>query len=225
MRYISFCLLVMVKWLAALFYRFEVSWIGQPAKAADWHHIKLIVFLNHTSLFEPLFIRIAPYSLLWRIATRLVVPGADITINRPWVGRLYKALLPGVVTITRKRDDSWQAFLQQVHGDVLTAILPEGRMKRRNGLDKYGQPMTVRGGVVDILERLDDGKLLFLYSGGLHHVQAPGEKRLRLFKTIQARLELLDINAYKNRFSDKDFRACVLADMQYRLEHCCPGSS
>src|SRR5690606_9625185 len=138
--------------------------------------VRLVVFLNHTSLFEPLFIRFAPWSFVWNIAHKVIVPGADVTLERPLAGRVLKVLLPGVIPITRKADESWEHFLSLVNGDVITAILPEGRMKRRNGLGKEGKPMSVRGGVADILERLEQGKLLFVYSGGLHHIQCPGER-------------------------------------------------
>ena len=40
-------------------------------------------------------------------------------------------------------------------GDVVVVLSPEGRMKRKNGLDKHGRPMTVRGGIGDILDRID----------------------------------------------------------------------
>lgn len=53
--------------------------------------------------------------------------------------------------------------------------MPEGRMKRPTGLDKHGQKMTVKRGVVDVLLSMKTGSMFFLYSGGLHHVQAPGQ--------------------------------------------------
>ena len=56
-------------------------------------------------------------------------------------------------------------------------------MKRRNGLDSQGQPMTVRGGIADILEAIPSGPMLIAYSGGLHHVQAPGETLPAVFRT------------------------------------------
>jgi hypothetical protein len=34
----------------------------------------------------------------------------------------------------------------------MVLMAPEGRMKRADGLDAHGQPMTVRGGIADILE-------------------------------------------------------------------------
>ena len=79
--------------------------------------------------------------------------------------------------------------------------------------------MTVRGGVADILERLDRGKILFIYSGGLHHIQAPGDKLPKLFQRIKANAEMLDIAAYKEQFSTRtdEFKQQVTDDMQRRL--------
>ena len=65
-------------------------------------------------------------------------------------------------------------MLRQIDPDAMVLILPEGRMKRATGLDSEGKPMTVRGGIADILETIGEGRMLLAYSGGLHHVQAPG---------------------------------------------------
>ena len=113
-------------------------------------------------------------------------------------------------------------FLDQVTNEKVNAILPEGRMKRRNGLDKDGQPMDARGGVVEMLQRLDKGKILFVYSGGLHHIQAPGDRLPRLFKTIEANMEIVDLAYYKSQFSfnDNEFKAQVLSDINQRLNSC-----
>lgn len=202
-----------------LFYRFEQHWLT-PQYKNQWNDVNVIIFLNHTSLFEPLFIRLAPYSFLWRLSCDLVVPGADVTLARPITGKIYKILVPGCIPISRKNDDSWQYFLNQVTHSKINAILPEGRMMRKNGLDKDGQPMSVRGGVVDILSRLSQGKILFIYSGGLHHIQAPGDKIPKLFKTIKANLEIADLSHYKHQFCQNDdalFRAEMLEDLTLRL--------
>lgn len=207
-----------------LFYRFEQTWLSNVSPS-DWDETRLIIFLNHTSLFEPLFVRLAPYSFIWRLSKDLIVPGADITLNRPLTGRFFKAALPGLIPISRKKDHTWHAFLEQVKSGKITGILPEGRMKRRNGLDKHGKPMTVRGGVVDILGKLDSGKILFVYSGGLHHVQAPGDKLPRLFKHIKANLEFVDIQKYKDRLaasSDGLFKKNVVSDLNFKLSHYVP---
>ncbi|GAA6134146.1 hypothetical protein NBRC116188_09350 [Oceaniserpentilla sp. 4NH20-0058] len=202
-------------------YRYRLTWLSRD-QFDQFHHVRLIVFLNHTSLFELLFIGLAPMHVLWRLSGELIAPGADITLNdRPIVGRIYHTLLPGMIPISRKKDETWQYFLSRVGEDSLVAILPEGRMKRRNGLDKHGQPMTVRGGIADILSVKNSGKMMFVYSGGLHHVHAPGDAFPKLFKTIQASAELLDIAAYKSALTSEcsnDFRRTVIHDIQKRLE-------
>lgn len=220
----SYVLLSLTKGLSALFYRFQVEWLSDERfEASD--QVRLLVLLNHTSLFEPVFVRIAPQRLLRHISQRLLIPVADSTIERPVVGKILTTLVPGTVPISRKRDESWQQFLSQVSEKTLVAILPEGRMKRANGLDKHGNPMTVRGGVADILSRLDSGKILFVYSGGLHHVQSPGQPIPRLFKSIKVRLEMVDIAAYKRQHHADDhpqFVRQVIADMQTRLHQFVP---
>jgi len=215
---LKFLLLGSFKITTMLFYRFEQKWISSEDNQ-QWREVNFIIFLNHTSLFEPLFLRLAPYGFLWRIANNLVVPGADVTMARPITGKIYRTLIPGCIPITRKKDDSWQHFLGHVTNDKVNAILPEGRMKRRNGLDKEGQPMDVRGGVVDMLQRLDRGKILFVYSGGLHHIQAPGDKFPKIFKTIKANMEIIDLLNYKQQFShdDSEFKKQVIADINQRL--------
>lgn len=215
----KFLVMASFKIATMTFYRFDQQWFSSANKQ-QWQDIKLIVFLNHTSLFEPLFIRIVPYSFLWRIASELVVPGADITMKRPVTGKLLRTIIPGCIPISRERDHTWQNFLNYVDETKVTAILPEGRMKRRDGFDKHGRPMSIRGGVVDILQRLNSGNILFLYSGGLHHIQAPGDRLPKLFKTIKSNAEIIDLQHYKQQFgqeNSEDFRTAVLKDMTLRL--------
>ena len=71
-----------------------------------------------------------------------------------WFGPFFSRLAPKVVSVSRKRDRSWSHFLEQVspEQDILI-YTPEGRMKRKNGLDKNGLPMSVRGGIYDILKK------------------------------------------------------------------------
>jgi len=218
LRVIRFTLLLLLKIFSHVFYPCKAQWV--PKKIQHWHDIKLIIFLNHTSLFEVLFIQLASIKGLWAIADRFIAPGADITFARPIVGKILHTLIPGIIPISRKKDDTWQHFLSQVDDEKITAILPEGRMKRRNGLDKHGQPMSVRSGFIDILEKLHHGQMLFVYSGGLHHIQAPGEKLPKLFKTIKADLEVVDLLKYKQQFNEGDsaeFKSQVLADVTNKL--------
>lgn len=220
-RLIRFILLCIVKLVCRVLYRFKIRWLSDE-NFKQFKDVRLIVFLNHTSLFEPLFIGACPVSVLWRLSGELIAPGADITLNdRPIVGRIYHSLLPGLVPITRKKDESWQHFMSLVSKDTLVAILPEGRMKRNTGLDKHGNAMTVRGGVADILQVKQHGKILFVYSGGLHHIHTPGDKFPCVFKTITANAQMMDIQTYKDSLpleAEHDFREQVVLDMQKRLE-------
>jgi hypothetical protein len=99
-------------------------------------------------------------------------------------------------------------------------------MKHPNGLDGNGQPMTVRGGIADAIQALPDGRFLLAYSGGLHHVQAPGDRFPRLFKTLRMNFEVLDIAAYRAemmaRADGGSFKAAVIQDLEARRDRHCP---
>jgi hypothetical protein len=102
-------------------------------------------------------------------------------------------------------------------------------MKRANGLDAEGREMTVRGGIADILEALPDGRMLIVYSGGLHHIQVPGELLPTPFKTLRCRMEMIDIPSYKEEmkreFPDLRFRKAVVADLTRRRDEYCPNEN
>jgi hypothetical protein len=220
-----FLLLVAVKLVARLFYRIDTSWIGDPPPDR-WRHIRLVAVLNHTSLYEPLFAGGVPLSFLWRLARHGVVPIASKTTVRPLIGHFYKLIASRVIPISRERDESWDKLLAHVDPDAMVALLPEGRMKRASGLDAAGKPMTVRGGIADILESLGAGRMLLAYSGGLHHVQVPGERFPRLWKTIRMRFELVDIAAYRATMLAKagaaGFKRAVVEDLERRRDLLCP---
>lgn len=223
-KLISFALLCVVKVISHVFYRGQFLWLTKKPED-PWKEAKLIVFLNHTSLFEPIFIQHLSFSYIWQLVRRVNVPGADITLNRPIVGRFWKLMLPNISSVTRKKDHSWTKYLHSIRSDSIIVIAPEGRMKRPNGLDKYGKPMTVKGGVADILELLDEGGLILCLSGGLHHVQAPGQMIPRIFKTIRMNLVYLDIKNYKAQFADlnpRERKLKITQDMQQYLEMKCP---
>lgn len=214
---LSFMMLMLIKTFSKLFYRLELKWLSKEGQ--DYDKIRLIIFLNHTSLYEPLFVAAAPNWFLYRLARKMVAPGADKTLNRPIVGFFWKLMGPGMVSISRKRDKTWYEFLEAIQRRSVIVIAPEGRMKRKSGLDSEGKPMSIRAGVAEIFEEINEGRVLIAYSGGLHHVQHPGEHFPRLFKTIKLNLEALDIPEYKAQFSDdpKLRRKEFIADLHKRL--------
>lgn len=222
---IGFTIVMMIRTLSLLFWRLEWKWINPPKNPDEvWKRGKVMVLMNHTSLYEPLFCPVMPIGFTWQFISRMAAPAADQTLNRPIVGTFWKLMIPRVTSISRKRDDTWAAFMEQIAHDSMIVIAPEGRMKRPNGLDKHGNKMTVKGGIADILSRPLEGTMVLFYSGGLHHVQAPGEIFPRPFKTIKMNLEWLDIQEYKKQFSNDPvvFREQVIADLQQRLEANCP---
>jgi hypothetical protein len=223
--YIVFLVLLALKAVSRLFYRSDVKWIGD-VPPDPWRRVRLAAILNHTSLYEALFAGACPPHFLWRLARHGVVPVAQKTKDRAVVGRFYGMVAARVVPITRERDESWSEVLRQIDPDAMVIILPEGRMKRANGLDSEGKPMTVRGGIADILETMGEGRMLIAYSGGLHHVQVPGERFPRLFKTIRLRLEVVDMAAYRaarlEEGGPKGFRRAVVRDLERRRDLYCP---
>lgn len=217
-------MLLTLKYVSKIFYRYDVDWVGD-VMPKPWHRIRLVAFLNHTSLFEPVFLGGVPNHFIWRLAAHGVVPAADKTTGRPLVGMIFKFVAHHVVAISRERDHTWFQLLNRIDPDSMVIILPEGRMKRANGLDLHGNPMTVRGGIADILLAMKQGRMLVAYSGGLHHVQYPGGLP-RIFKTVRLRLEILDIAAYieemmRNGGADQ-FKKNVMRDLDRRRDFYCP---
>ena len=155
---------------------------------------------------------------------RAVVPGADITLSRPIVGSFYKFIFPQMISISRKRDKTWVDFMNQVKPDSLVVVAPEGRMMRENGLDKYGKPMSIRTGIADILKKTEAGHIVLAYSGGLHHVQKPGEKFIRLFKTIKISYEKINIKDYKEslKSEEQNFHKRLISDLNLRMKRNVP---
>jgi 1-acyl-sn-glycerol-3-phosphate acyltransferase len=218
---ISFSIFIGIKIFIKIFYKVEIKWLSE---SKGWDRIRYIVFLNHTSLYEPLYIGVLPIPFIWRISRKLIAPGADKTLDRPLVGIFWKLMGPGIISITRKRDKSWFRFMQAVHNRAVIVMAAEGRMKRRTGLDVNGKPMTVRSGVADVLEQINEGNMIVAYSGGLHHVQVPGQRLPKLFKTLKINFELLDIADYKSKFNTEgiQWKRDVVEDFQHRLEANCP---
>ena len=44
-----------IKGISRVFYRFDINWVHPPS-SDPWRQLRLVVFLNHTSLYEPLFV-------------------------------------------------------------------------------------------------------------------------------------------------------------------------
>ena len=221
---IVFTLLYSLKLLSRIFYRHDWDWVG-TVPPNPWKGLRLVVFLNHTSLFEPVFLGVPPGSFIWRLARHGVVPAADKTTDRPLVGVIFRFIAHEVIPITRQRDDTWSQVLSTIEPDSMVAIAPEGRMKRANGLDLHGRPMTVRGGVADILLAMKEGRMLLAYSGGLHHVQVPGHVP-NVFKTVRLRVEVLEIADYVREMmqdgGEEQFKRNVIRDMERRRDLYCP---
>lgn len=221
---ISYVILLSIKYLSRIFYRFEIGW---PTNKIRWSEVKLIVFLNHTSLFEFLYLGFLPNHFLRKLSKRMVAPAADKTLNRPVVGFFFKLFSPGMISITRKRDNSWENFLESIYEDSIILIAPEGRMMRKNGLDLEGKKMNMKPGVVDILAGIQHGQMVIAYSGGLHHVQIPDEGFPKLFKTLKMNLEAFNIDDYKKMFlgeiGSESWKKAVLEDLQWRLENKVPA--
>ena len=224
-RIFSFLILLFLKLLVRCVYRVDFQWVGE-IPANPWGPYRVLAILNHTSLYEWMFVGGVPVKFLWRIAGHALVPIADITLRRPVVGTFYRLLVPHLLPITRQADRTWKAVVDLVHEDLMVIILPEGRMKRLDGLDKEGRPMTVRGGIADILQQIPEGKILIAYSGGLHHVQAPGQHLPRLFKTLRMRLEEIDIPTYEHDLGIEgdlqSFKQNVKRDLEARRDRYCP---
>ena len=221
---LRFLLLLFVKYLGRFFYSFSPEWIGQGPSSQDLQEVRVIIFLNHTSLMDAIFLCAFPNRLLWRMACHMLAPVADKTLRRAWIGALFRALAPHVLPVTRKRDATWEHFVDKAFEKALICIAPEGRMKRPGGLDIYGKPMTVRGGIFQLLETMETGKLLFIYSAGMHHIQAPGGGLPRLFKRVSYAMELCGVRDYKRNLSQEAMfsKEKVIADLERRRDRHCP---
>lgn len=207
------------------FYTHHVAWVGEIPERR-WLDYRLVAILNHTSLYEFLFAGVVPPSFLRRMAKHGVLPIASKTMDRPLVGRFWRFVAGNVVAISRERDHTWEKVLASIASDSMILILPEGRMKRATGLDSNGQPLTVRGGIADIIQTLPDGKMLIAYSLGLHHVQVPGQLFPKLFQPVCMRLEQVDIADYRAELlsrceKPKELRKMLIEDLTRRRDRYC----
>jgi hypothetical protein len=63
--------------------------------------------------------------------------------------------------------------------------------------------------------------MLIKYSGGLHHIHAPGQRFPRLFKRIQVRMEVVEIQEYKaalDQAEHEGFKTEVIRDLTHRRD-------
>ena len=223
--FVRMLLLFLLKIMSHLFYKTRQKWLS---KDKNWDDVKLVVLLNHTSLFEFAYTSVMPFSYLKRMASHLVFPVADITYKRKIFGTFLKFLGVSVRSLSRKKDNTWFDFLSQIKRDSILIFLPEGRMKRKTGLDKQGRQMTVRGGIVDVLKHFKGKKMVFAYSGGLHHVLAPGDQFPKVLKNIAISLETVRVNDYLNNFTLEDGsldRIAIFKDLEKRRDLFCPSVS
>lgn len=221
-----FFFLLAIRTAARLLYRFDVEWVGRPGRD-PYRDLRMIALLNHTSLYEPLYAALFPLRMLWAVALGGVVPIASKTMDRPGAGLVLRLVSGRVVSVTRRRDGTWDEVLRHACDPRSIALIcPEGRMLRPNGLDSEGKPMTVRGGIADLLAEMPGGRMFVIYSGGLHHVAAPGDRVPRFFRRIPVRLEVLDVAAYRTALGgahDPDeFRRRVVQDLTVRRNRHCP---
>lgn len=221
-----FCLLLAIKALSRTFWRHDIAWVGEVPAGDPWRDLRIAAILNHTSLFEWLWAGSPPPRFLWQIARHGVVPVADVTIERPLVGLFFRFIARHVVPISRERDHTWKEVMAKIADErSLVVMAPEGRMMRANGLDKNGKPMTVRGGIADMVEATPSGRMLLAYSGGLHHVQAPGERFPHLFRTLRLRLESIDIPTYRAALlaavGERGFKRALSEDLERRRDLYC----
>ena len=107
-KYLVFLVLGAAWLISKAFWWRELKWIGGTPPGDPWRGIRVLCFLNHTSLFEWLFIAMAPPRFLWRVACHGVVPAAEKTIRRPIVGQFFKLVGAHVVRYALAADDRFR---------------------------------------------------------------------------------------------------------------------
>lgn len=220
----AFFILALVKTLSHIFYLQDFKWLTDKPDNV-WEKVRVFALLNHTSLYEPLFIQGWSYSFLWKMTYNMSVPGADITLKRPIVGFFWKLMMPNISSVSRKSDNTWRTYLESIKENSIVLIAPEGRMKRPNGLDKFGRTMTVKPGIADIILEIPEGGMVLCLSGGLHHIQKPGQHLPKVFQTLKMNFVYLDIKEYRKRFtgSNLEQKLLITKDLQKYLEGSVPS--
>jgi hypothetical protein len=202
------------------FWDTSIEWVGD-VPADPWQDVRLIAILHHTSLAEGVYLAAVPDRVLRRIARHGVAPIAAETMARPLSGRIFRLLVAHPVPITRRRDESWERVLAELHDpDTVLALCPEGRMMRPNGRDKAGEVMTIKPGIADVLRTVRSGRMILAYSGGLHHVFPPGARLPRVFQPLELRIESIDIAGYlaEREREPGDLVDCVRRDLTRRRD-------
>jgi hypothetical protein len=216
----SYAALLAAKYTSRVLWNTHVEWVGK-VPADPWSDVRLIAVLHHTSLAEAIYLSVVPNRVIRRVATHCVAPIAEETMARKIEGRFFRLLVPHPVSVTRRRDDTWQRVLNEVDDpQAVVALCPEGRMMRPNGRDKTGAPMTVKRGIADVLRSLRTGRMLLAYSGGLHHIFPPDARFPRLLRPVTLRIESLAIDEYvAEREAEGDsFTEAVVADITRRRD-------
>ena len=219
-----FIFLSLLKVWGYVIYPSRFQWLSE--KPESWDDVSLVLILNHTSLFEFIYGVGLPYRFLWNLSKRLVIPVADSTLKNPIAGFVFSNLAPKTIGLSRKRDETWNQFLGEIERDDICIFFPEGEMKRKNGLNKKGRPMTVKEGVYELLTKFSGKNMVILYSKGLHHILAPGERVPKIFKKVEARVEYMSVNDYLGQFgkSDESVRKRVVSDLQKKRDRYCHDS-
>jgi hypothetical protein len=88
--------------------------------------------------------------------------------------------------------------------------------------------MSVMGGIADIFNYIKKGNMILGYSGGLHHVQIPGQTIPGIFKTIRMNYESIKIEDFisicESR-SEDSFKNAVIAELEERMKKNIPSES
>lgn len=217
---LRFLFLSSIKTLGYVIYPSKLNWISK--RPSDWSDVSLILVLNHTSLFEFVYSVTLPYSFLKELSRNLVIPVAQKTLDKPLAGFVFKNLTPKTIGLSRKRDESWKYFLENIQSENICIFMPEGQMKRKNGLDKNGKPMKVKKGVYELMQKYRGKNMVLVYSHGLHHVFAPGDSFPKVFKKIEADIEFLSIDQYLSEYENSEDPATEIAsDLQKRRDQYC----
>ena len=109
-----FVLLWAIKQLSRMFYRHDFQFVGENIPKDAWANLRVVAFLNHTSLFEPVFLGAVPTRFLWRLAAHGVVPAADKTTDRASVDNVMNEMDEyGVEEALR---------IKEAHGGEVTAL-------------------------------------------------------------------------------------------------------